>query len=163
MATNGRPPKPVEQKRRLGNPGQRPLPDRAAVVALVPADSSPPAHLRDDGARMWDEIMSVAQWVSVTDQKTLVELCELVQNRTDMHERVKADGLVLVAPNGAYQAHPLLSHIRDVSKQIHGLMSLFGLTPADRTRIGLGEVQRVSKLDALRKQQQQKQANNADL
>ena len=159
MATNGRPPKPVEEKRRLGNPGQRPLPAKADVVALVPADRTPPLHLRDVGLAMWEDILAVAQWVSISDRKTLVELCELVQNRADMHEQVKKDGLVLVSPNGAYQAHPLLAHIRDVSKQIHSLMSLFGLTPADRTRIGLGEVAAVSKLQAMMDKQKVKNAN----
>ena len=107
---------------------------------------------------MWSDVMAVAPWVGSSDQKSLVELCELIDARDDMRAQVSHDGLVLVAPNGAHQAHPLLSHIRDVSKQIHGLMSMFGLTPSDRARLSLGEVQRVSKLDALRAQQSRNQS-----
>ena len=41
---NGRPPKPIEVKRRLGNPGQRPLPNQAEIQMLDPAVSVPEPH-----------------------------------------------------------------------------------------------------------------------
>lgn len=159
MGNVGRPPKPIEEKRRQGNPGQRPLPDKGTVVALPPIQSEPPAHLSGAGLVLWSDLMSIAPWISVTDGKALVELCDLVCHRQEMSEAVKRDGLVLQSPNGAYQAHPLLAHIRDTSKQIHALMSLFGLTPSDRTRIGLGEVAAQSKLQAMMEKQKAKNAN----
>lgn len=160
MATTGRPPKPVENKRRLGNPGQRPLPDKASVVHLVAADDAPPTHLHGVGLDVWNEIFSIAPWVAASDRRMLLELCELFQVRDEMLKSVSSSALVFETPNGAMQANPLLSHIRDFTKQLHSLASLFGLTPADRTRIGLGEVAAKSKLQAMMEKQKVK---NADL
>ncbi len=43
----GRPPKPVEQKRRAGNPGKRPLPD---VVIPIPTSAIAPEPHRPLGS-----------------------------------------------------------------------------------------------------------------
>ena len=41
MANRGRPPKPIEQKRLLGNPGKRPLPKQKDIVLLEPIKKTP--------------------------------------------------------------------------------------------------------------------------
>jgi P27 family predicted phage terminase small subunit len=141
--------KPLELKRALGNPGHQKLPPKSRIVALPKAPVVPPEHLIGAAADCWRDVMATAPWVAASDATFLVELCELVGNRAVMQAQVEKDGMVLVSPNGAYQAHPLLGHIRDVTKQIHSLASLYGLTPSDRGRIGLGEVQAQSKIEAL--------------
>jgi len=154
------PAKPVEVKRRQGNPGHRPLPDKSKVVALVAADDTAPAHLHGVGLEVWREMFILAPWVASSDRRMLLELCELFQMRDEMMKSVSSSALLFQSPNGAMQANPLLSHIRDLTKQLHSLASLFGLTPADRTRIGLGEVTAKSKLQAMMEKQKVK---NADL
>ena len=143
------PAKPIEVKRRQGNPGQRPLPAKGALMALVPADRTPPAHLNDAGRKVWTDVLDVAPWVGVSDQVLLLEVAELADERAIMKREVELMGRTLQSPNGAYQAHPLLAHIRDITKQILSSLSLFGLSPSDRARIGAGEVAAVSKLQAM--------------
>ena len=41
---NGRPPKPIEVKRKLGNPGQRRLPDQGEIQMFDPVTSIPEPH-----------------------------------------------------------------------------------------------------------------------
>lgn len=142
-------PKPVEQKRALGNPGQRRLPELKQVVALVPATLEPPLECGPAGAQVWSKVLSECRWVGRSDLLALQDLCVLVDERDAMRKKVEAEGTVLVSHTGSFQAHPLLSHIRDLTKQIHGLFASMGLTPSDRGRIGLGEVQAQSKIEQL--------------
>jgi hypothetical protein len=54
----GRPTKPVEVKRKLGNPGRRALPDTSAIQLLEPISSIPePARpLLRYGREFWDKV-----------------------------------------------------------------------------------------------------------
>ena len=76
----GRPPKPIEQKRLLGNPGKRPLPDESSVILMAQADipPEPTRPLLKYGQELWDRIWSMgATWVSdKTDLEILMITCE---------------------------------------------------------------------------------------
>ena len=139
----------MEQKRALGNPGQRRLPELKQVVSLVPANLEPPFGLGLAGSTVWSNVLAECRWVGRSDLLALEDLCVLVDERDVMRKKVSDEGLVLVSHTGSFQAHPLLAHIRDVTKQIHNLFASLGLTPSDRGRIGLGEVQAQSKIEAL--------------
>ena len=54
--TAGRPPKPIELKRLLGNPGNRPLPDLNNITHLPMAKEIPPhpENLQEHGKKLWD-------------------------------------------------------------------------------------------------------------
>ena len=84
MAKTGRPPKPVEQKRRTGNPGNRPLPDKA-VVELLPAAigiPDPPRPLSSAGRTLWDRAwQSGRAWIAETDAELLLLVCEQLDER----------------------------------------------------------------------------------
>lgn len=150
MAQVGRPPKPVEDKRRLGNPGQRRLPDKGTVTPLVVADRSMPLHLGEAGQRVWEHMAASVPWFAQSDRFALIELCELIDIRAGLLAQIRADGVTVLTPSNGQTAHPNWTQVIALTKQIHGLMSLFGLTPSDRGRIGLGEVTAKSKLEALR-------------
>ena len=149
MPQPGRPPKPVEQKRRLGNPGQRPLPDKASVTSLQVVDRSLPVHLSAAGAAVWEHVTAWCPWFAQSDRQALVELCDLVDLRAMLVAQIRGDGVTVLTPSNGQTAHPNWTQVIALTKQIHGLMSLFGLTPSDRGRIGLGEVTAKSKLQAL--------------
>ena len=71
------PPKPVEVKRRTGNPGKRALPDRSKVVALPAADGIPDPlrPLQREGRRTWDRVWgNGAVWLSPATDIELVPL-----------------------------------------------------------------------------------------
>lgn len=138
------PPKPVERKRRTGNPGKKRLPD-VSRVALLPAAADAPAPLRPlftAGRDLWDRVWANGVvWLSPQTDMELVQLvCESLDERQVVRELVlsgEADWRDRVA-------------LRNLDDQIKGMLSVLGMTPVDRTRLGVAEVQRVSKLDELR-------------
>ena len=143
MANRGRPPKPIEQKRLLGNPGKRPLPDQNSVVLLEPIKQipEPPRKLFEPGQELWNRVWaSGVAWISpVTDIDLLLLVCEQID------ERFKLRGQVWQSNRSDERAA-----LRRLEQQIVQNLSLLGFSPADRSRLGIAEVRRVSKLEELK-------------
>lgn len=139
----GRHPKPIEQKRLLGNPGKRALPDRDNVIALPGSDEppEPPRPLLKYGQQLWDRIWSLgATWISdKTDLELLVMTCEMVDERWNL--RIK----VMQTDDAR-----LRRGLRELERQIVSNLSLLGFSPTDRSKLGVAEVKAMSKLDELR-------------
>lgn len=143
MANRGRPPKPVEQKRILGNPGKRPLPDTKDVV-ILPAVTNIPEPSRTlfrYGRELWDRVWSMGQnWISYnTDLDLLLIVCEQIDERVKLRNSVWNDG-----------RSDERKALRHLERQIIENLSLLGFTPTDRSRLGVAEVKKLSKLEALR-------------
>lgn len=138
----GRPAKPVEQKRALGNPGKRALPDEN-TVQLIPAIDSipePSRPLLKYGTELWNRIWGMgATWVSSTsDYELLLMTCELVDERWNLRIQVMQAG------------DPKMRRgLRELDRQIVANLSLLGFTPSDRSRLGVAEVKARSKLEEL--------------
>ncbi len=144
----GRPPKPIEQKRLLGNPGGGRLPDPSNVIAL-PKLNNPPEHLSESAKDNWYEIINVAPWVANTDGKLLLELCEKMELKRDLQEKLKQSEYVLYTDKGYAYANPLFGMLSTTTSDIVKLLSLLGLTPTDRTKMGVAEVKARSKIEEL--------------
>ena len=149
---SGPPPKPNEVKRRNGNPGKKKLPVLANVIAL-PQISSAPIHLSDTGRKLWLEISQMAPWIATTDGKLLIELCEKMDKKYELREKLAASDYVLYTDKGYAYANPLFSMLNTVEGDIVKLLSLLGLTPADRSKLGVAEVKVRGKLEELLSQQ----------
>ncbi len=137
------PPKPTEVKRRIGNPGNRPLPAVASVTALPAADGVPvPLRpLLNQGQRMWERIWSEgAIWLS---PHTDIELVQMLAETMDEREGLR--GYVL---SGEAEWRDRVA-LRSIDDQIKSMLSALGFTPVDRTRMGVAEVRSMSKLEAL--------------
>lgn len=137
------PPKPVELKRKLGNPGKKRL-SKVASVSVLPAAQGVPEPLRElgeAGFAMWARVWSGGRaWVSPSTDIELVQLlCE------SMDERIHLRGLVLAG--GDWRDRVAL---RTVESDIRSMLSQLGFTPTDRTRLGLAEVKAQSVLESLR-------------
>lgn len=146
MARTGRPPKPAEQKRLLGNPGKRLLVE--PTITLVRA-TEPPDPLRQLGAfgqQFWDRLWaSGAVWISPhTDIELVQMLCEQIDERQNLRLRVLRDG--------DWRER---SGLRQLDSQIVSGLSMLGFTPTDRTRLGLAEVKFENKLDDYRRRKSQ--------
>lgn len=143
MAQRGRPPKPTEVKRALGNPGKRKLPEAKTVVALPQIQSTPEASrpLGTHGKQFWDRVWEMgATWISGnTDYEAMLMTAEMVDERWNLRVKVMREG-------AARDRRAL----RDLDRAIQSQLSLLGLTPADRTRLGVAEVKKMSKLAELR-------------
>ena len=140
----GRPSKPTEIKRKLGNPGRRPLPDSSLVQFLEPVVSVPdPARpLLRYGREFWDKVWgSGLSWISAnTDAELLLMTCELVDERWNLRVRV-------MQSNDWRERRAL----RELDDRIIRNLSLLGFTPADRSKLGVAEVKAISKMEALKR------------
>lgn len=150
--TAGRPPKPAEQKRRLGNPGKRAMPAVATVTALAPVDNDVPAGLEDAGVALWTHVTATGKaWLALSDHPMLTLLCELADRRTELAAHIATHGWTVVRPgDGHMVANPAVAMLADVEKRMVHIASLLGMTPADRTRIGLGEVKAQNAFEQMR-------------
>jgi hypothetical protein len=140
----GRPSKPTEIKRKLGNPGRRPLPDTSVVQYLEQTVSIPdPARpLLKYGKEFWDKVWgSGLSWISAnTDAELLLMTCELVDERWNLRVRV-------MQSNDWRERRAL----RELDDRIIRNLSLLGFTPADRSKLGVAEVKAISKMEALKR------------
>ena len=145
----GRPPKPIEQKRKNGNPGQRPLPDLKNVISLPPIKGDAPLHLSDAGQKMWADVRAMAPWIANTDGKLLVELCEKMDKKYELKEKLAATDYVLFTDKGYAYANPLFGMLSTVETEIFKLLCQLGLTPVDRSKMGVAEVKARTKLEEI--------------
>jgi hypothetical protein len=138
----GRPTKPVEQKRLTGNPGKRALPEQSAIMLIPQASTAPdPARpLLKYGQELWDRVWeSGINWISPnTDLELLLMTCEMIDERWNLRVRVMTD------------SNPKDRRgLRELDRQIVSNLGLLGFTPSDRSRLGVAEVKKMSKLEEL--------------
>jgi hypothetical protein len=142
----GRPSKPTEVKRKLGNPGQRALPDVNVLQYLPQAVSIPEPNrpLLKYGMEFWEKIwQSGLSWISPnTDAELLLMTCELIDERWNL--RVK------VMQSGDWRDRRAL---RELDSRVISNLSLLGFTPADRSKLGVAEVKAISKMEQLKMRQ----------
>jgi hypothetical protein len=143
MAQRGRPPKPAEHKRAIGNPGKRPLPDTANLIPLPAINQIPEPHrqLFQFGRDLWDRVWALGQtWISPnTDIELLLMVCEQIDERAKLRTSVWNSGRI-----------DERKALRSLEKQIVENLSLLGFTPTDRTRLGIAEVKKMSKIAELK-------------
>lgn len=136
----GRPSKPIEQKRMLGNPGKRPLPSNAMALPMAVQTPEPHRPLLKYGQELWDKIWDAGvNWISPnTDIELLMMTCEMVDERWNL--RVK----VMQTDDAR-----LRRGLRELDRLIVSNLSLLGFTPADRSKLGVAEVKAQTKLEEL--------------
>ena len=135
------PPKPLEQKRLIGNPGKRALPSPDSTITLYSGSREPLQPLGVAGRALWDSVFGEGElWVSPrTDVAWLQVVCELLDRREVL--------------KGEWQADPTNRQVNmsllETEKMIQSGLSLLGFTPTDRSRLGVAEVKAKSKLEEL--------------
>jgi phage terminase small subunit len=133
------PPKPVEQKRLLGNPGKRAMPQ--PVMTLHSGRVEPPDYLRDAGRELWERVFNAGEiWLSPRLDFTVLErVCRALDRVIELERLFDAD------PSD----RKVVMSINETDRVIMSGLGLLGFTPADRARLGLAEVKRQSKLQEL--------------
>lgn len=156
------PRKPIEVKRRTGNPGQRKLPPRSSTKALSPVVDVPPVpiHLKKAGRSMWERVWSCEgkSWLAPSvDVFQVEQLCELADEIALYRELVLAEPLLeepVVSPTGKrvgtrfYRNPAELMH-RHARAQYLSILSSLGFSPSDRARLNLAEVKTAGVLQEL--------------
>ena len=135
------PPKPIEQKRLLGNPGKRAMPSSDSTITLFAGSREPLAPLGDAGQKLWDAVFEEGElWISPrTDVALLQVVCELLDRREVLKQEWLADPT----------SRPVNMSLLETEKMIQSCLSLLGFTPTDRSRLGVAEVKAKSKLEEL--------------
>lgn len=163
MAPTGRPPKPLEVKRRNGNPGKRALPAQSETTALEPADSVPPVPmtLAETGRGMWTHIWSgpAKAWISPQlDFIRVQTVCQLSDDIASYQADIASVGTLLeepiVTPTGVIVGqkivpNPLVKMRNDALKLLDRELTSLAFDPVSRARLGLAEVKRQSVLEGL--------------
>lgn len=130
---SGRRPKPVEVKRRLGNPSKRKLPPATAevIVAFPQHDAEPLRPLGVFGLALWQRILtSGAPWIRLSIDGELIQMvCEQVDERARLRAVVLQDA-------GDWRSRRAL---RELDRQIASLLGQLGFSPTDRAGLGVGE------------------------
>jgi P27 family predicted phage terminase small subunit len=157
----GPPPKPIELKRRLGNPGKRALPAPKTVLPVaVGGTPKPPSGLKRQGKAAWERLWSVgAAWLSpTTDLEIVTRLCQAYDERAYLRGVVALQGYFTAGSMGQTVVHPAVKEVRALEAAILAMEARCGFTPSDRSRLGMAEVQRVSKLDEILQRRQARAA-----
>ena len=150
----GRPPKPVEQKRRAGNPGKRPLPATTIAIPTSPIAPVPHRPLGPAAQQFWERVWSVGfTWIS---PQMDIELLQLVAEQID--ERVALRMRVLKQNDWRDRAA-----LRSLDAQVLDCLSLLGFTPVDRARLGFVEVKIKNELEEFRKRKADNRSNMEDI
>lgn len=140
--TAGRPPKPNELKRLLGNPGQRPLPDLNNITHLPQAREipAPPENLGDHGIKLWNRAWGIAiTWLSPVSD---IDAIENAARLADATEAARTRYMATLEPNDgrAYVA---------INKAYTDALTSLGFDPVSRSRLGVAEVRAATSIDRL--------------
>jgi hypothetical protein len=137
------PPKPIEIKRKIGNPSGRPLPELSTTIPLPQSDEPPLPHrpLDVEGMRMWNHVWSIGRtWISAySDAEHLMLLCETIDERQQLRN--------LVLSGEAHWRERVA--LRAIDTQVASMLAMMGFNPAQRSRLGVAEIKRESVLDQL--------------
>jgi P27 family predicted phage terminase small subunit len=147
--TAGRPRKPTELKRLLGNPGRGKLPDKNKIIMLPQSQSLPPTHLNKTQQAKWIDLRSKAPWIATTDEHLLTSLVEKMTRQKQLSEELKKSKFVLYTDKGYAYANPLFGMLSTIEMEIFKLLCQLGLTPVDRSKMGVAEVKARTKLEEL--------------
>lgn len=130
----GRPPKPVEQKIREGNPGKRKLP---APLKLVEGGLEKP-ELPAAASAFWDDIVPILEHAGVLNRVDRVALTALVmqwERAEQARTLLAAQGLFVPGSAGQMVEHPALQVERNAHMLLLRFAGEFGITPVARARI----------------------------
>jgi P27 family predicted phage terminase small subunit len=116
------------------------MPDLAEVADVAPVENSAPLHLKADGQKLWERITGGAHWLADSDSPTLTLLCEKYDRRAQFVTDLARSEPVLYTDKGYAYPNPLVGMLSTIENEIARLFSALGLTPTDRTRMGVAEV-----------------------
>ena len=99
-----------------------------------------PRHLSPAAVREWRRVVKLLDQLGTLDQVD----ADVISLYASMHaqwvecnQRVLQDGMIVVSPNGYPQQSPHFTMATGLAKQMRGLLTELGMTPAARTRVGM--------------------------
>jgi hypothetical protein len=143
------PAKPLEVKRALGNPGRRTLPDVNDTISLHAGRVEPHQPLDWAGLLLWNRVFGAGQtWISPqTDVELLLMTCK------QLDRQIVLERAFVEKPDDFHVHRQLL----ELENAIVRNLGLLGLTVDARSKLGLAEIKAESKMEQLRKRQQERE------
>lgn len=149
--------KPPGQKR--GHPNKSVEASTLVTTDTVDPNLPAPAHLSEIGQSVWGHVLQSANsWLQESDLPVLLLLCEGYERRADYIKDIKQRGAVLEERRFQGQneytfttANPAVAMLEKVEVQITKWLSLLGLSPSDRGRLGVQYLNAETTLERLRK------------
>jgi len=144
------PGKPAEVKRKLGAKGySKTMPSSVATIPAVSAVPDPLQPLSGSGLDLWDRTWQRGfTWLSAnTDIQLLQMVCEQLDERDSLRAYV-LDNIDAWHERAA---------LRELEKSIRSNLSLLGFTPTDRMKLGVAEVKVESKMQLLKRRQEERE------
>jgi hypothetical protein len=107
---------------------------------MAEAAPEPTRPLLKYGKELWDKVWDTGiNWISPnTDTELLLMTCEMIDERWNLRVQVMTN-------NDPKDRRGL----RELDKAIVSNLSLLGFSPSDRSRLGLAEVKKMSKLEEI--------------
>jgi len=134
----GRKPKPTAIKVLAGNPGRRPV-NKAEPRFHVPERTpSPPSFLSASAAEIWRDLgklLREAGLFTVVDRYALAMFCAVADRWMEAERKLQQTGVVITSEAGGLYQNPWLSIANKAWGQMRQMLSEFGLTPAERSRL----------------------------
>jgi P27 family predicted phage terminase small subunit len=97
----------------------------------------------------WAELRRLAPWIAVTDEALLTSLVEKMARQKQLSKELKKANFLLFTDKGYAYANPLFSMLSTVETEIFKLLCQLGLTPVDRSKMGVAEVKARTKLEEI--------------
>ena len=140
MAQRGRKPKPTALKVLEGNPGKRTL----NVNEPKPEKKAPkcPTWLEPEAKKEWRRMSRSLEAIGIltkVDAASFAGYCQAYARWKEAEEFLTKHGTIFKTPSGYIQQVPQVSIAQTYLKIMKDFCSEFGLTPASRTRINVGE------------------------
>lgn len=153
----GRTPEPISEKRRRGAQVR----SQVALVPMDPAVIVVPIQDETPGDSLVRAILEgvPGRWITAADQLALLPLL-----RDAWNERARLRAVLDGEPPESWvwrgQSPAGLTRLYTLERQISDWLSQLALTPADRARMGIAEVQIKSGLESLRERAAAKRASS---
>lgn len=116
---------------------------------LPQISNEPPAHLTKAQKDKWIELRRLAPWIAVTDEPLLTTLIEKLTRQKQIQKELKKSKFVLYTDKGYAYANPLFGMLSTIETEIFKILCQLGLTPVDRTKMGVAEVKARTKLEEI--------------
>ena len=149
---SGKKPELLEVKIRKGTVSKMGTPTLPALSTFDSGIPNPPLGFSHELAREWEKIWeAVKNYASpIGDYELVNRLCLLRIEAARMRDLINTEGLMSSGYKGQPRPHPLLAPLRTLEKGILACEDRLSLNPIDRSRLGIVEVKKISKLDELR-------------
>lgn len=138
MTKPGPRPTPTALKKRRGNPGRRPLPPDEPVVQAVVLRKPRGAGKDHYVSQFYDwfaKALGEAGVTSPLDGTAFYLLANAWKRFKQAETIVDREGTMTLDDQGLPRKHPMIQVERDARKAVLDLLSHFGMSPAERSRI----------------------------